>query len=223
MHSAKVAIVAEASAGIGAAIAVRLAREAHIVIVHHHSHAIEASAIVDAIEDFGGMAMSAQADLVNSTSVRAMFDGVEAELGGVDIVVTHADRCEIVPLAETDDVSFERQVATNLRGSFNCIREAARRVRPGGRIITISSVAARACRPGEGVYAASRAGVDAMARVLSRELRDRGIRVNTVAPVGRAVAHEDIATIVAFLSGPDSAAINGQWIRAGHAQRGLSP
>jgi 3-oxoacyl-[acyl-carrier protein] reductase len=221
VYSAKVAIVAEAWAGIGAAIAVRLAREAYIVIVHHHCHAAEASAIVDAIEGFGGMAQAAQADLVDAASVRAMFDEVEADLGGVDVVVIHTHLCELAPLAETDDASFERQVATNLRGSFYCIREAARRVRPGGRIITMSSLAARACWPGEGVYAATRAGVEAMMRVVSRELRGRGICVNTVAPALSGVGHDDITTIIAFLSGPDSAAINGQCIRADHAQRGL--
>jgi 3-oxoacyl-[acyl-carrier protein] reductase len=118
-------------------------------------------------------------------------------------------------------------VNINLKGTFNTLREAARRLRSGGRIINFSSSVVGLLQPTYGVYAATKAAVEAMTSVLTKELRGRNITVNTVAPGPTATdlfmngkseerlgQPEDIAAAVAFLAGPDGAWINGQSLRA---------
>jgi len=142
-------------------------------------------------------------------------------------------------VAETDDAAFDRLIAVNLKGTFNTLREASRRLRDGGRIINFSSSVVGLLQPTYGVYAATKAAVEAMTGVLVKELRGRSISVNAVAPgptatdlfldgkpqelveriaqmtpLGRLGQPEDIAATVAFLAGPDGAWINGQTLRA---------
>jgi 3-oxoacyl-[acyl-carrier protein] reductase len=145
----------------------------------------------------------------------------------------------VAPLAENDDGFFNGQIAVNLKGTFNTLREAARRLRPGGRIVNFSSSVVGLYQPGYAVYAATKAGVEAMTHILAKEMRGRNITVNAVAPgpvatalfldgkpqaaidaatkappLERLGAPEDIARVVAFLVGPDGAWINGQVLRA---------
>src|ERR1700752_1434790 len=135
----KVAIVTGASRGIGAAIAQRLARDGMNVLVNFASNAAEAEALVREIEKAGGRAVTAQADVSDPVAVTRMFEAAEAAYGGVDVLVNNAGIMKLATLAETDDKLFDSQVAINLKGSFNTLREAARRLRNGGRIINLSS------------------------------------------------------------------------------------
>jgi len=235
----KVAIVTGASRGIGAAIARRLARDGMNVLVNFAGKAAEAEGLVREIEKAGGRAITAQADVSDPVAVARMFDAAEAAYGGVDVLVNNAGIMKLATLAETDDQLFDSQVAINLKGSFNTLREAARRLRQGGRIVNLSSSVVGLYQPTYAAYAATKAGVEAMTHVLTKELRGRNITVNAVAPgptatqlfldgkpqevverlaklapLERLGQPDDIAAVVSFLAGPDGAWVNGQTLRA---------
>ncbi len=131
-------IVTGASRGIGAAVAERLARDGIAVAVNFSSNPAPAEALVDKITQAGGRAIVAQADVSDSSAVRTMFDRIEAEFGGVDILVNNAGIMQLSNIADADDALFDRHIAVNLKGVFNGLREAAKRLRQGGRIISFS-------------------------------------------------------------------------------------
>jgi 3-oxoacyl-[acyl-carrier protein] reductase len=235
----KVALVTGASRGIGAAVAERLARDGFTVVVNYAGSQAPAEALVRKIEAAGGRALAAQGDVANPDAVKRMFDAAEAAFGGVDVLVNNAGIMALAPLAQSDDALFDRHVAVNLKGSFNTMREAARRLRTGGRIVNFSSSVVGLLQPTYGVYAATKAAIEAMTSVLAKEMRGRGITVNAIAPgptatdlffdgkspelverlaklapLERLGKPEDIAAAVAFLAGPDGAWINGQTLRA---------
>ncbi len=235
----KVAIVTGASRGIGAAVAGRLAGDGFTVVINYAGDAAAAEALARDIDAAGGRALVAQADVGNPVAVRQLFDAAEAAFGGVDVLVNNAGIMQLATFAEADDTLFDRHIAVNLKGSFNTMREAATRLRAGGRIINVSSSVVGLLQPGYGVYAATKAGVEAMTGVLAKELRGRGITVNAVAPgptatglfldgkspelverlaklapLERLGQPRDIAGVVAFLAGPDGGWVNGQVLRA---------
>jgi 3-oxoacyl-[acyl-carrier protein] reductase len=240
MHStAKSAIVTGSSRGIGAAIAERLARDGFHVAINFSGNVDAAQALVAKLQSGGGRAILAQADVSDAKAVAAMFDLVEREFGGVDVLVNNAGIMRLSTIADADEDSFDRHVAINLKGVFNGCREAARRLRDGGRIVNFSSSVVGLYQPTYGIYAATKAGVEALTHVLSKELGKRGITVNAVAPgptatdlflqdksneliariaalapLGRLGEPDDIARTVSFLVGPDGGWINGQVLRA---------
>ncbi|KGD87283.1 SDR family oxidoreductase [Rhizobium sp. YS-1r] len=235
----RVAIVTGASKGIGRAIALRLARDGIAVVVNYATSRKAADAVVTEIERSGGKAVAVQADIGSPTAAADLFDAAEKSFGGVDILVNNAGMMKLAPLADMDDATFEQHIAVNLTGTFRSIREAGRRLRDDGRIINFSSSVVGVYGPAYGAYAASKAGVEAMTHVASKELGRRKITVNTVAPgpvetdmfmtgksdelvqnitrtipLGRLGQPDDIASVVAFLASPQSGWINGQVIRA---------
>ena len=234
-----VAIVTGSSRGIGAAIVERLARDGFTVVINYAGGAAPAADLARRIEGAGGKALTSQADVSDPTAVARMFDAAEAAFGGVDVLVNNAGIMKLAAVADSDDSLFDSQVAINLKGSFNTLRQAAKRLRGGGRIINLSSSVVGLYQPTYAIYAATKAGVDAMTHILSKELRGRNITVNCIAPGPTATAlfldgkpqqvidhltklaplerlgqPEDIANAVAFLAGPDGAWINGQVLRA---------
>ncbi|MBB6412399.1 SDR family oxidoreductase [Mesorhizobium sangaii] len=235
----RTAIVTGASKGIGAAIARRLARDGVAVVVNYARGRAEAEDLVRAIETGGGKAIAVQADIADPAGLAMLFDAGEKAFGGVDILVNNAGIMKLSPIAQTDDASFDMQLAINLGGVFRGMREGARRLRDGGRIINFSSSVVGLYQPGYGVYAATKAGVEAMTHILAKELGARRVTVNAVAPgpietalftdgksqaqieaigkmipLGRLGQPDDIAGLVSFLAGPDSGWVNGQIIRA---------
>lgn len=236
-----VALVTGASRGIGAAIARRLAADGHAVAVNYAGNQAEAQSVTESIIAQGGRAFAVQADVSDPDAVRHMFDRVEAKLGSVSVLVNNAG---IMPptlphLADTDDATFDRLLSINLKGSFITMREAARRMGPGGRIVNFSTSVVGLGLPGYSVYAATKAALETMTHILAKELRGRDITVNAVAPGPTATAlfldgktpeqiermskmaplerlgrPEDIAALVSMLAGPDGAWVNGQTIRA---------
>jgi 3-oxoacyl-[acyl-carrier protein] reductase len=235
----KVAIVTGASGGIGAAVSERLAKDGFTVVVNYAGNAASAAAVVARVEAAGGRAVAAQADIADAQAVGHMFDSAETAFGGVDVLINNPGVLSLAPIAESDDALFDRVIAVNLKGTFNTLREAARRLRDGGRIVNFSSSVVGLLQPTYGVYAGAKAAVEAMTSILAKELRGRNITVNAIAPGPTAtklfldgksqevVDHlaklaplerlgqpEDIANAVAFLAGPDGAWINGQTIRA---------
>jgi 3-oxoacyl-[acyl-carrier protein] reductase len=238
-QNGKVAIVTGASGGIGTAVAERLARDGLAVVANYAGNSAAAEALVRTIEAAGGRAISARADVADAAAVARMFDAAEAAFGGVDVLVNAAGTMDLAAIAESDDALFDKTVATNLRGTFNTLREAARRLRDGGRIVTFSSSVTALLQPTYGVYAATKAAVEALTSVLAKELRGRGITANAIAPgpvatrlfldgksreaidamakaapLGRLGQPGDIAAAVAFLVGPDGGWVNGQTLRA---------
>ncbi|ESY89579.1 SDR family oxidoreductase [Mesorhizobium sp. LNHC229A00] len=235
----KAAIVTGASKGIGAAIARRLARDGIAVVVNYVRGQAEAEALVRAIEADGGKAIAVRADIADPAGIAKLFDAGEKAFGGIDILVNNAGIMKLSPIAQADDAFFDTQVAINLGGVFRGMREGAKRLRDGGRIVNFSSSVVGLYQPGYGVYAATKAAVEAMTHILAKELGARGITVNAVAPgpvetalftdgksaaqieatakmipLGRLGQPDDIAGVVSFLAGPDSAWVNGQIIRA---------
>jgi len=237
--SKKVAIVTGSSRGIGAAIAERLAHDGFAVVVNYSGNAAPAHALVDKITQQGGSAVAVQADVSDSAAVQQLFKTTLDTFGGVDVLVNNAGIMALAPLGDTDDATFDRLLAINVKGTFNTLREATRHLRDGGRIINFSSSVTALLQPTYSIYAATKAAVEAMTSVLAKELRGRTITINAVAPgptatdlflngkpqevidrlaklapLERLGEPEDIAAVVSFLSGPDGAWINGQTLRA---------
>lgn len=237
----QVAIVTGASRGIGAAIARRLAKDGYSVVVNYAGRAPEAQAVVTAIEAGGGKAIAVQADVADAAAVKAMFDQAIKTFGRVDVLVNNAG---IMPpalphLADTDDATFDRLFAVNVKGTFNALREAAKRLEQGGRIVNFSTSVIGLALPGYAVYAATKSAVETFTNIMAKELRGKNITVNAIAPGPTATAlfldgktpeviermskmaplerlgtPEDIASAVAFLVSPNGAWINGQTLRA---------
>jgi 3-oxoacyl-[acyl-carrier protein] reductase len=237
--TSKVAIVTGASRGIGAAIAERLAADGFTVVINYSASAEPAETLVNEIEARGGRALAAKADVSDAGAVRGMFEAAERAFGGVDVLVNNAGIMMLAKIADSDDALFDRQIAVNLKGSFNGMREAARRLRDGGRIVNFSTSVVGTKLETYSVYAATKSAVETMTAILSKELRGRNITVNAIAPgpvatdlfltgkspelvermakmspMERIGTPEDIASVVAFLAGPDGGWINGQVLRA---------
>ena len=238
-ESNRVAIVTGASRGIGAAVAERLAADGFTVVINYAGDVKSAEALAKKIEAKGGRALTAKADVSDAGAVRGMFDAAEAAFGGVDVLVNNAGIMKLARIADSDDALFDQQIAINLKGSFNAMREAAKRLRDGGRIVNFSTSVVGIKLETYGVYAATKAAIETMTAILSKEMRGRNITVNAVAPgpVGtelflngksqelidhmakmnplqRLGMPQDIAATVSFLAGPDGGWINGQVLRA---------
>ena len=178
----RVAIVTGGSGGIGRATAERLGAAGFVVVVHYSNNPERAREAVDAVTSAGGRAVAAQADIADETAVASVFDTAEREFGGIDVVVHTAGIMPLAPVAEMDLADFDRVQRTNVRGTFVVAQQAARRLRSGGSIVMLSSSVTRLQQPTYAAYAASKGAVEAMTLILARELRGRGITVNTVAP-----------------------------------------
>jgi 3-oxoacyl-[acyl-carrier protein] reductase len=236
------AIVTGASRGIGRAVATRLARDGFAVAVNYAGNAAKADEVVAEIKaatSSGRQAISVQADVANAADVERLFREAVDAFGGINVVVNCAGIMPLSPITEGDLELFDKVIATNLRGTFVVLGQAARQVSSGGRIIAFSSSVIAKSFPTYGPYIASKAGVEGLVRVLANELRGRNITVNAVAPgpvatelflTGKAEAQiedlrrlpplerlgqpEDIANVVSFIAGPDGGWVNGQVLRA---------
>jgi 3-oxoacyl-[acyl-carrier protein] reductase len=231
----KVAIVTGSSRGIGAATAKRLAKDGFKVVVNCRVNRDLAAGVVRDIEAEGGQAVWEQADIRDPAAVRRLFDVAEQNFGGIDVAIANAGVMNLAPFGEMTDEAFDVMVDTNVKGSFNTLREAARRLRDGGRIVATSSSIVQLRSPTYGPYAASKGAMEIYANVLAKELAGRKISVNAIAPGlvatslfldgktdeqvagfakrtphGRIGEPADIAATVAFLCSPDGWWVNGQ-------------
>jgi 3-oxoacyl-[acyl-carrier protein] reductase len=233
------AIVTGASGGIGRAVARRLARDGFAVIVGYAGRASTAEEAVAEIVELGGQAAPVQADVASAADVERLFRTTLDTFGPVDVVVNCAGIMPLRPIAGGDTEAFDKVIATNLRGTFLVLAQAAQHVSSGGRIIAFSTSVIAKAFPTYGPYIASKAGVEGLVHVLANELRGRNITVNAVAPgpvatelflSGKTEAQieqlrklpplerlgepDDIARVVSFLAGPDGAWVNAQVLRA---------
>jgi 3-oxoacyl-[acyl-carrier protein] reductase len=235
----RVAVVTGGSRGIGRAVVERLTAGGVTVLVNYAGNHAAAEETVSAVTQTGGTAVAVRGDVADEADMAAVFDHAEAEFGGVDIVVNAAGRMSLSPVAELDMHEFDAIHRTNTRGAVVVAREAARRIRHGGALVLFSTSVVATQFPAYGAYTASKAAVEGMTLILARELRGRDITVNTVAPgptatslfldgktpeqieslaktppLERLGTPEDIASVTAFLTGPDGRWVNGQILRA---------
>ena len=230
----KVILVTGASRGIGATIASKLANAGASVIVNYAGGKEAAQQVVDDIKKSGGHAMAIQADVSKTDEVKTMFDTAISQYGRIDVLVNNAGIMINKLLKDTTDEDFTRQFDINVRGTFNTMREAATRLAEKGSIINFSSSVNRIMLPTYSTYVATKAAVEQLTRVFSKEVGARGINVNSVSPgptntelftkgkpqevidrlaslsaYNRIGEPEDIAKIVEFLAGDDA-----KWITA---------
>ncbi|TWT84605.1 3-oxoacyl-[acyl-carrier-protein] reductase FabG [Planctomycetes bacterium CA13] len=238
MSCNRTAIVTGGSGGIGSEICKRLARDGYRVVVHYGTDRQAAERVVREITDFSGVVIARSADITDEDAIENMFESTFTEFGSVDIVVANAGTGSGGPIEQVELADFKKVVAVNFVGAFLTLREAARRLSDGGRLIFVSSQLAERPRMGTGVYSATKAGIDAMLISMSHELGTRGITVNSVRPGAtepgmfaesdeerkeffrnlspfKRLGHpNDIAAVVSFLASADAAWVTGQHIRA---------
>lgn len=180
----RIALVTGASRGIGRAIALAYAEEGADVAVNFRSHATEADDVVRRIQDLGRSAISVEADVSQEDAVRQMVDRVLGEFGHIDILVNNAGFVTLAPVESMDISTWDDMIGTHLRGTFL----VTRMVLPGmlerryGRIINVSSQLGQIGREWFAHYTAAKAGIIGFTKALSREVADRGVLVNCVAP-----------------------------------------
>jgi 3-oxoacyl-[acyl-carrier protein] reductase len=178
----KVILVTGASRGIGAEIAKHLAAAGASVIVNYANGKDSAEQLVRGIKENGGEAISVQADVSKSQEVKKLFNTAIEKYGRIDVLVNNAGIMTLKMIKDTTDEDFTRQFDINVRGTFNTMREAATRLADNGTIINFSTSVNRLMLQGYATYVATKAAVEQLTRVFSKEVGSRGINVNSVSP-----------------------------------------
>jgi len=178
------ALVTGASRGIGAAIAIALAKAGAAVAVNYRERADEAEAVVAKIREFGGRATGIAADVSQAAAVAKMVDLAGSALGAIDILVNNAGLAIVRGIDDLTESDFDQTIAVNLKSAFLCTQAVlpAMRVKKWGRIVNISSGAARGAGAIGVHYNASKAGMEGLTRGYAARLVKEGITVNAVAP-----------------------------------------
>jgi len=240
----KVALVTGASKGIGAGIAKELGAAGASVAVNYASDRRGAEAVLAAITASGGRAIAVPGDVSKSADVARLFVQTKAAYGALDVLVNNAAVYKFGPLEATTEEEFHREFNTNVLGPLLMIREAVKYFGPrGGSIINIGSVATQLTPPNLSIYTATKGALDAITRVLAKELGPRQIRVNSInpgatategaraagvigvgsdfekqmiamTPLGRIGQPSDIAPIAVFLASDESGWLTGEIILA---------
>ncbi|MDR6592750.1 3-oxoacyl-ACP reductase family protein [Saccharothrix longispora] len=229
----RVALVTGGSRGIGAAVALRLARDGADVVLTYQHAAEAASAVVAEIEAGGRRALAVRADSGDRDAATAAVERVVDRFGRIDVLVNNAGALRVGPIGELGPAEFEEVVAVNVRAPFLASRAAAAHMTAGGRIVNIgSNVAERVTFPGFSLYALSKSALVGLTRGLARELGPRGITVNQVNPgpvdtdmnpadgpladaingftaLGRFGTPDEIAATVSHLAGDGGAYVTG--------------
>jgi len=238
----RVAVVTGASKGIGAGIAKSLAVEGAAVVVNYASSKEGAYRVVDEIVKAGGKALAVQGDVSKASDAQRIFAETKKAYGRLDVLVNNAGVYEFGALEDISEQSFHRMFNTNVLGLILATQQAAKLFGPeGGSIINIGSTASSITPPTTAVYTATKGAVDAVTRVLSKELGPKKIRVNSInpgmvetegvhaagilgsdfqkqveaqTPLGRIARPEDVAPIAVFLASQDSGWLTGETLLA---------
>jgi len=232
----KRALITGGSRGIGRAIAIGLVSHGAAVVIGYLKNHDRAREVVKTIADSGGKASAVQADLSLLTEVTRMFDEAERAVGKLDIVIANAADIIVKPLAECSEEEYNRIFNTNTKGVFFTLKEAARRLQDGGRIIVTSTGGTKLFFPGQSLYLGSKGAVEQFVRCLSWELGGRGITVNAISPgptetdmmqdryrdkaagmspFNRIGNPKDVADVAVFLASDAARWVTGQNIGAG--------
>ncbi len=229
----KVAIVTGGARGIGAAIARRLAADgAHVAFTYQSSSSVAETLVAD-ITAAGGSAQAIRSDAADPAAIAAAVAKVVATHGRIDILVNNAGIAVMGPIDDFSLEDFDRTVAVNVRGVFAGVKAVLPHMPQGGRIVNISSTnALRMPMAGAAVYAMSKSALSGLTQGLARDLGPRGITINNVLPgpvdtdmnpektefgaslhdfmaIKRHGRPEEIASMVAYLSGPEAGFITG--------------
>lgn len=235
----KVAIVTGGSRGIGRGIAERLGRDGAYVVVNYSGSEQDANEVVDAISDAGGKSVSIQGDLSKVSDIQTLFSKTIDYFGKLDILVNNAGIVGATESIENiTEEDYEQVFSLNVRGVLFALQEAAKYMGNGGRIVNISSSTTLYPGPGMAIYASSKAAVKLLTQVMSQEVGNRTITVNTVtpgptvpgmfgrlpleyqqqaaasSPFDRVGTPQDIADVVSFLVSEEARWISGQEICA---------
>ncbi len=178
----KTALVTGGSRGIGRAIALGLASHGAAVVIGFLKNDARANEVVKSIVDAGGKAVAVAADLSQLGEVTRLFDDAERAVGRLDIVAANAADILVKPLAECSEADYDRIFNTNSKGVFFTLKEAARRLKDGGRILVTSTGGTKLFFPGQSLYLGSKGAVEQFVRCLAWELGARGITVNAISP-----------------------------------------
>jgi 3-oxoacyl-[acyl-carrier protein] reductase len=236
----KVAVVTGASKGIGAAIAVEMAKEGAAVVVNYSSSKEGADRVVKEIAGHGGKAVAVGANLAKPDEIQKLFSEAKKAFGKIDILVNNAGIYEFAPLEAVTPAHFHKSFDLNVLGVILATQEVVKQFGPeGGNIINLSSVVATRGIPNASVYSATKAAIEAITRSLAQELGPRKIRVNSInpgmvetegthrtglaegdsrtkteaqTPLGRIGKPQDIAPMAVFLASNDSAWLTGESI-----------
>jgi 3-oxoacyl-[acyl-carrier protein] reductase len=216
------AIVTGASGGIGLGIAKRLAKDGFSVVAHYAGNRAKAEEAVKGIAAAGGKAIAVGADISKPAEVKQLFEKAKSAFGEITVVVNSAGIMLLSPIQEGDIDSFDKVIATNLRGSYLVMSEAANHVVDGGRIIVFSSSVLGKSFPSYGrlelgprkiTVNAVAPGPVATDLFLNGKSEELIATIAKMAPFGRLGEVEDIVGVVSFLAGPEGGWINGQVIR----------
>jgi 3-oxoacyl-[acyl-carrier protein] reductase len=237
----KVAVVTGASKGMGAAIAKSLAAEGASVVVNYASSKAGAESVVAAITAAGGKAVAVRGDVSQAAEAQAIIEAAIKNYGRLDILVNNSGVYEYAPIEAITEEHFHRHFNINVLGLLLATQAAVKHLGEGGSIINMGSVVSSITPPNTAVYSSSKAAVDAITAVLSRELGPKKIRVNTISPgivetegtrsggfigsefekavlaqtpLGRIGQPGDIASIAVFLASEDSAWLTGERLLA---------
>jgi 3-oxoacyl-[acyl-carrier protein] reductase len=231
-----VALITGGAGGIGSAIARRLSRDGITVVIAYSKSAGPAQQLVRDIEAGGQRASAVQADVTKSEAVAQLFATTLEQHGRIDYVINNAGTVVPRALPDTTDELYDLVFNVNARGALNVLRQAAKHLAAGGRIVNTSSTLVTAPIPGSGLYAASKAALELFGAVAAKELGPRGITVNSLrvgptipgmfskapperqaamaaaSPFKRLGTPEDVADVVAFLVSDAGRWITGQTI-----------
>jgi len=214
MGSDRVAIVTGGSRGVGQAVTRKLAGRGYSVVVNYAQNQGAADATVEEILAANGTALAVRGDVADELDVERLFEETTKAFGGVDVVVHTVRRAIVAPAADADLEVFDALQRTNVRGTFVVNRQASWHLRDGGSLINLSGVVGGQALTSAAAHASSNAAIEAITRVLARELRERGITVNDIAPgLGLPCTPAEVADIVAFLVGQTGHSISGHVVR----------